>query len=344
MPIHRSNGQPSEPTDVVALCQRYLGVEPQLVAQYDRLHVQLQRRVQSRIDVNNAPDYMVQRYARLMSETRFPPPLYTEDGVPIDGNTRTRAYIERNVRYIEAYVLPIKALDADPMITRKLKLLSLALNAKNGLALDEAELVNYATELILDGVSDEEIVGQTGVKLSKVTSLRDRNRAADRLTTLGLNVEGLKMPETVLRAFGKPNAMRLDDDFYKAIVGLTKDAGITKAGAVSAMATAIHEAPTPETKQERLARERKALEPQILARENDQLHLPLTDWWRKAMDKILAHQVTSFIETNPEKAAEYVEKIDKVLDKIAEIRELQLSQPAIGAAQAAAQPTASPIP
>ena len=277
----RSNGHGPQPTDVVALCLRFLGVEPILQPQYDRAQVRLLDRVQGRLDVNNAPAYMVKRYAELMREATFPPPLYTGDAVPVDGNTRTRAYEMRGVRYIPAYVLEgINYDGANEDTKRKLRLLSLAINARNGLALDERELLEFAAELMAAGASDEDIVGQTGVKLAKVTALRDRRRAAERLTHLGVNVDGLKLTDTVLRAFGKPNPMRLDDDMFKGLVELAKDAGITKGGAISGIATAINELPTVESKRERLARERTALEPQILARQHGQVHVDRTDWLR----------------------------------------------------------------
>ena len=96
----RSNGQIPE-ANVVMLCRQYVDVEPALEQHYDRLSVDLAKRVQSRIDANNAPDYMVRRYAQMMAEVAFPPPLVTEDGHIVDGNTRFKAYGQRNQRYIE---------------------------------------------------------------------------------------------------------------------------------------------------------------------------------------------------------------------------------------------------
>src|SRR5262252_1698 len=103
----RFNGQPAQVADVVGLCHQYVGVEPTLVEQYDRLKVRMQDRVQSRIDQNNAPESQVKRYAAQMSESRFPAPLVTKDDIPVDGNTRFKAYALRSTRYIECYQLPI---------------------------------------------------------------------------------------------------------------------------------------------------------------------------------------------------------------------------------------------
>src|SRR5215831_17602073 len=106
-PPRGSDGQSPQTADVVALCAQYLdGVVPTLDTHYDRTQVRLLEQVQGRIDQNNAPDHMVRRYAHQMSESPFPPPLYTEDGVPVDGKTRTKAYALCETRYIEAHVLP----------------------------------------------------------------------------------------------------------------------------------------------------------------------------------------------------------------------------------------------
>lgn len=331
------NGQPAQAVDIVVLCQQYVGVEPVFVAQYDRLQVRMQDRVQSRIDQNNAPDFQVKRYANQMSESRFPPPLVTKDNIPVDGNTRFRAHALRSTRYIECWQLPISWDDADLTTKHKLLLLSLALNAMNGLPLDEIERLLYASELIRDNASDEEIVGKTGVSMSKVTSLRDQQRARERLTHLGINVTGLNLPETTLRAFGKPAAMRLDDEAFKGVVNLARDAEL-RGQAISAIATSLNEATSSESRRERLARERQALEPQILALQHGQAHPMYTDRLRKTMELVIANPVTAFIEGNGEKAPGYLELLDKFLEKIAEIRDLQLSQPAIAAQAIQPQP------
>jgi hypothetical protein len=337
-PTSRINGQPSQAVDILALCQQYVGTQPGLVEQYDRLQVRLQDRVQGRIDQNNAPDYQVRRYAAQMAESHFPPPLLTSDHIPVDGNTRVKAYALRSQRYIEAWVLPISWDTADPATKHKLLLLSLALNAMNGLPLDEEERLKYAGELIRDGASDEEIVGKTGLVMSKVTSLRDQQKAVDRLNHLGIEVKALKLPDTTLRAFGKPTVMGLDDEMFKNVVDLAKDAGL-KSQAIGAIATSVKEAATPESRRERVARERKALEPQILARQHGHEHPMYTTRLRTALELLRSNPATAFVEGNLEKAAEYVELIDKAIDKLNEIRTLQLSQPAVAAqARQAATP------
>jgi hypothetical protein len=333
---NRFNGQPSHAADIPALCLQYLGVEPTLIEKLDRLRIPTHTRVQSRIDQNNAPDAQVKRYAHMMAESHFPAPLLTNDYITVDGNTRIKAHGVRADRYIEAWVLPIEYETADEDTKHKLKLLSLALNAMNGLPLEEKELLRYATELLRDNVvSDEEIVSKTGLAISKITALRQQRLAAERLFHLGINVDKLNLPDTTLRALGKPIALQLDDESYRGVLDLTKEAGLN-GSAISGLAQSLKEATSPEMKRERMARERRALEPQILARQHGQEHKMYTDRLRKTLELLREHPASAFVEGNAEKAQGYVELLDKAIENLGEIRTLQLSLPSIAAeAQAA---------
>ena len=324
------NGQPSHSVDIEGLCQQYLGVEPKLVERYDRLQVKLMERVQSRIDQNNAPEAQVKRYAAQMSESRFPAPLVTSDGVPVDGNTRFKAYALRNTRYIECWVLPISWADADDDTKGKLLRLSLALNAMNGLPLDEEERLHYASLLIRDGVDDEEIVGKTGVVIQKVTALRETQRGADRMKRLGVDPDTLSLSPAAKRSFGKRAVMGLDDTIFKRLIGLAGDAAL-KGQQITQLASSIQLSNSPEAKQEFFDREAKALEPQILARRTGQKH-PMQTWkLRNAFELLRQHPLTSFVEGNPEKMAEYLDLMDEAIVKLQELRALQASQPAVEA-------------
>jgi hypothetical protein len=266
----------------------------------------------------------------MMAESHFPAPLLTSDYITVDGNTRIKAHGVRSDRYIEAWVLPIEYETADEDIKHKLKLLSLALNAMNGLPLVEKELLRYAAELLRDKVSDEEIVSKTGLAISKITALRQQQQAAERLFHLGINVDKLNLPDTTLRALGKPVALQLDDDSYKGVVDLTVEAGLN-GSAISGLAQSLKDATSPDLKRERLARERKAVEPQILARQHGQEHKMYTDKLRKTLELLREHPASAFVEGNAEKAQGYIELLDKAIEALGEIRALQLSLPSIAA-------------
>jgi hypothetical protein len=329
----RSNGSQgliTSTADIVNLCLKYTGVEPRLDPEYDRTQVRLNERIQSRFDKNNAPDFMVKRYAHQMAESSFPPPLYTEDHIPIDGNTRTKAYMLREIRYIPAYILPISGETADAPMRDRLIQLSLALNAKNGKPLDVDEMMHFAELLIRDNHNDEDVVGNTGLALSKITMLRAQLRAKDRLIHLGHDVSALKLSDTALRAFGKANAMRLDDESYNGLLRLNLDAGL-KAGEINALATSLNGLTSADSRSERLARERDALQPTITARRSGQEHPMLTEKLRKLLELLLGNPITAFVEGNLERAADYVEMLDQAIAKLGEIQTLQQSQPAAAA-------------
>ena len=227
-------------------------------------------------------------------------------------------------------MLPLKWETATPEIQRKLVLLSLAINTMNGKPLDEVELLKMAGGLIQEGDSDEEIVGKTGLPMSKVTSLRDTTKATERLNSVGLNPTTLGLPSTTLRALGKPMAMSLDDEDYKAVATLAEEAGL-KGNQVNSLATSLKETGSPESRRERLARERQALQPQILGRAHGQEHPIYTARLRRTLELLRDSQITSFVEGNLELVPEYIELLDKSIERLGELRALQASQPAIAA-------------
>src|SRR6516162_8084197 len=122
---------------VERLVQKILGIEVASVPDYDRLQIRASDRVQGRIDKNNAPAFMVERYAMQMGEFQFPPILLTSDHIIVDGNTRNKAYGKRNERHIAVQVIPIHWDTADHATKEKILFLSQVINNMNGLPLDK---------------------------------------------------------------------------------------------------------------------------------------------------------------------------------------------------------------
>jgi hypothetical protein len=111
-----------------------------------------------------------------------------------------------------------------------------------------------------------------------------------------------------------------------------------KSQGVSALATALNEQTSPESRRERLARERQALEPTILALQHGHAHPMYTARLRKALELLRDNPVTAFVEGNAEAAPEYAELVTKAIEKLEELRDLQLAEPAIAAQTVARQP------
>jgi hypothetical protein len=315
------NGEVAKVANIENLIHTVLGVEASHVPNFDRLSIRTDDRVQSRIDKNNAPKEMVERYVNQMSEFTFPPPILTADNLVVDGNTRVKAHAQRNDRYIEVLVVPISYDDADANTRGKLLYLSELINNMNGLALSYEERRKMVATMIEQNAADEDIMGKVGMCIKDIRELRDEHAAARRLAQLGINPNELDLSDRTLRAFGKAKVMKLDDNSYRNVAQLTNEAGL-KANEVKALATSLGEAGSEEMRRERLARERQAREPQITARKQGQTSANLSNKLRHRLGFLLEHPLTAFVERNPERIDDHLELLDKAQDALRDIRAL----------------------
>jgi hypothetical protein len=324
------NGAIAKVAGIEKLIVEILGVEASYVEDYDRLQIRGDDRVQSRIDKNNAPKFMVERYTHQMGESTFPPIIVTADHIKVDGNTRDKAYAARGTRYIDALVIPIHWDSADIETRRRLEFLSERINNMNGLPLDLEEREKMVATMIAQGAPDEEIVSQVGLPLNKIIALRDRYKAAVRLERLGFESDSI--PDGLLRTFGSGGTMKLDDDAYKGVIGIVQDAGIDKTNDVKALAASLNEIGTSEGRRERLARERVAREPEIAARASGQVVTALAGQLRGRLKFIVNNPAAAFVERNPEKIEEHVALIESAQQVLTQILALQVA--ATGSASA----------
>jgi hypothetical protein len=313
-----------------------LGVDADFEPQFDRLKIPADERVQSRIDKNNAPAHMVNRYANQMGEFDFPPVVLTKDGIKIDGNTRVAAHTKRGDRYIPALVIPVVWSEADATTRRKLLLISEMINNMNGLPLDDTERKKMARTMIEDGRADEDIVGKVGLNLNVVRELREKHKGRLRLSSLGVNADAGHIVN-VLRAFGKPTAQDLDDTTFTKLAELTSDAGL-KSNEIGALATALAQQGSAELRSERLARERQARADQITALRTGQVVPKLAASLRKKLAALFEHPLTAFIEHDPELVQEHVDLLEKAEEIL---RNIRVAQGNVQATAAQAQPRAT---
>src|SRR5262245_41166753 len=148
--------------DPSALIESMVGLKPKLETDFDLTRIDPDERVQIRIDKNNAPREMVQRFASQMAFSKFPPIVVTRDPRIVDGNTRYRGRVEGGERYAAALVIPIEYDTAEPEMKVRLHYLGLALNNSNGKALDKAERREMARNAILLGMSTRQISSTVG--------------------------------------------------------------------------------------------------------------------------------------------------------------------------------------
>jgi len=302
--------------EIERLIEAVLGVQAELDERYDRLDIRTDDRVQSRIDKNSAPSFMVERYANQMGEFTFPPIIVTRDGIIVDGNTRNKAREQRNERYSPALVVPIDWDSADEDTKRKLLFLSELINNMNGLPLGDEERRKMVLTMVDQNASDAEISTTVGLSLKDIRELRDQHRASKRLTQVG--IDPADFADRTLRAFGKNKVHELDDSAYRGVAELTKDSGM-KANEVKALAASLAEAGTEEMRRERLARERTAREPQISALRRGQTLGSHARRLAQSLQFLLEHPIQSFVEHNPEKREDYLELLGAAETRLREV-------------------------
>jgi hypothetical protein len=312
----------SKAAEIERLIEAVVGVNAELDEQYDRLSIRTDDRVQSRIDKNSAPKFMVERYANQMGEYAFPPVIVTRDGFTVDGNTRNKAREARNERYCSALIIPIDFETADEATKQKLLLLSELVNNMNGLPLFDEERSKMVINMVAMGSSDQEISTKVGVSIKDVRELRDQHKAAQRLK--GLGVDPKEFSPRTLRAFGKQKVHSLDDSSYQGVAQLTRDAGM-KANEIKALAASLAESGSDEMKRERLARERQAREPQITALQQGQTIGMFSRRLYSSLQHLLQHPIEAFIERNPEKVEDYIEALEAAQVRLREVVALQSS-------------------
>ena len=120
--------------------------------------------------------------------------------------------------------------------------------------------------------------------------------------------------------------MRLDDDMFKGLFNLSREAGL-KGGAVNSLATSLNEQSSADSRRERLARERTALEAQIRSLPVSGQSVPMQcEWLRGVIARLVEKPITAFVESNPEKVAEYNELLTKAIERLHEISAVQRGQ------------------
>jgi hypothetical protein len=173
-------------SDVENLIRALLGVDADYVEEFDYLKLNPDERVQVRIDKNNAPKEMVQRYVNQMSFGQFPPVVVTADDRIVDGNTRVKARWERDERFASALVIPIDYEDADDAIKQRIQLLGKMLNNSNGKALDKTERRTMIRDAVALGMSERQMVGTVGFPQSIVRAIMREQHGENALQRVGL--------------------------------------------------------------------------------------------------------------------------------------------------------------
>lgn len=307
---------------IMQMVRDVAGVEPSYEPSYDLLQLDPRGRVQVRLDKNNAPQEMVDRYRFQMSQSEFPPILVSADRRMIDGNTRGKARLARDEIYTPAIIVPLSWDDGSKDERLRLILLGQVANNMNGKPLSEVERIEAIRNAIKDGWPNARIVYQLGFDEKTVRNLRDEHEARERLAKVGF--EDPNVPPAVIRAMGK-HGVNLDDDAFAAMAGLAIDAGFN-AGEVATIATSLRESPSAETRAERLGREREAQQVRIAEKaRGGNGHPPLSRRLKGALHLLTesSHPAEDFVERNPDAMVDYLRVLEIAHASLGRIIELQ---------------------
>lgn len=176
-------------SDVENLIRALVGVDAEYVEDFDYLKLDPNERVQVRIDKNNAPKDMVQRYVHQMSFGHFPPVVVTADDRIVDGNTRVKARWEREERFASALVIPIEFEAADEDTQERIRLLGRMLNNSNGKPLDKNERKLMIGTCIQLGMSERQMTGTVGFSPATVRAVMRELAGQDALRRVGLDAD-----------------------------------------------------------------------------------------------------------------------------------------------------------
>jgi hypothetical protein len=303
----------------MGLAAEILGVAPVLETEYDLSRVDLGERVQVRIDKNNAPKEMVERYTWQMSDSLFPPIVVTQDDVIVDGNTRAHARRQRDERYVHALVIPIARQGADDETVERLELFGQALNAVNGKPLDKDEQRMMVYHSVRLGRSNREIQATAGVAVKVISAVRNEIAGEDKLLRVGLPID--LVSGATLRALGA--AADLNDEPFTELAKLTADAGFN-VGEIKAMAATVRQTGSDTLALERIAGERDANATRIQERKSGgNGHPPAARQLRQRLGFINSRPAEAFLETNPEIMGDYLAELHAALIVLTDAVRLQ---------------------
>ena len=187
------------------------------------------KRVQIREEKHYVPRAMVMQIAAAMGrQEKFAPVVVTADGYLIDGNTRTAAARHNRQPFIQALIIQDKYEGATDKVTRRLRLLGAAFNARHGKGIDREE-IRKAVEVIgedptYDGTRIAALIGVTD---ATVRSMLAEMRARQRAESVGIHLNG-SVTATPLRVLGQASE-KINDEPFAAVASLAQDTGMSGA-------------------------------------------------------------------------------------------------------------------
>ena len=307
-------------TDVPNLIRGLLGVDAEVVEDFDLLQLDPDDRLQVRLDPNNAPAEMVNRFVHQMSFSQFPPPVVTKDNRMVDGNTRRKAFAIRETRFAPVMVIPISFDEADDDTKRRLVLLGLMLNNSNGKPLERAERKSLVKDALAVGMNNTQIAGISGFNMNQVAAMKREISGEELLEDLDVKPGNLKGSQ--LGAIGQHED--LEDERLEPMVKLAVDANLG-AKEIKALGVDVRRAGSDDDAKRIVKQARESNAARIKEVEKGGTGKPpAARGLRQKLGFITARNAEAMVETNPNEMTEHLNTVEASIDILTKVRDLQV--------------------
>jgi hypothetical protein len=308
--------------DVPNLIHSMLGVEPELVEDFDLLRLDTDERLQVRLDPNNAPAEMVNRFVHQMSFSQFPPMVVTADDRIVDGNTRRKSYHQRETRFAPVLVIPISYDEADDDTQAKLRLVGLMLNNTNGKPLNREERKILVRDALDVGMTNTQIAGISGFNMNMVASLKREIVGEEVIEDFGIEKEKVqKLSSPQLGAIGQQED--LEEERLEPLVKLAVDANLGSKE-IKALGVDVRRASSEDDAKRIVKQAREANAARIKVIEKGGLGKPpAARGLRQKLGFITARNAESMVETNPNEMKEHLSAVKASIDILTQVAKLQ---------------------
>jgi hypothetical protein len=178
----------------------------------------------------------VRRYAAMFKAGSVPPPIgVTRDDYVIWGNHRIAGAELAGWGELPATVIDVDYAGADEHLTNQLLSLSVAENAPHGVPYNNDDRHDRARTLLELGYTTATIQRALGLTPAQISGIRREAEGVKRLEALGMPTFD---KQNLRQAFASPAVKALNDDPFKALAVLAKDAGL-KSGEIEELARSM---------------------------------------------------------------------------------------------------------
>jgi len=258
--------------------------------------------------------YTLNRAGMLM-----PPVVITNDGILLDGNTRTEAAKRLDWETFPALVLNDRWSGAPRSLQDQMIKLATVLNTTHGKGLSPADIERLVLQLAQSDSSAADLAKQLQVSRSTVKNVLYAREAREWAVELGISVNSERITRSHLSNLGV-QIQKLTEPVFRAVLKLVLETGLNANGERD-LIKALNTLRTEEEKLDRIAAERASLDsmtkgyatrPSTAAR------------MRQALGHVNNHEPGDLVEVAPANCAAHKQVILTAIRKLEETLRLQL--------------------